>query len=71
MVTPDILKEFNLHIPEYPRAPHLELKDELRYGRDRHAPVRIDYDRIGRAVAKHARIPEMQEVSQLNVSMDE
>ena len=63
-ITADVLREFNINIPEYPTAPHLELQNAAY--RKTTQGIRFDYDKLGKAVAKN--IPEM---SQLNVSLDD
>ena len=73
-LTPEVMREFNIRIPELPVMPRLSVSEkELRgdVGTWRTCGTMgatIDYDRLGRAVAENVKIPE---VSQLNVSFDE
>lgn len=65
-ITPDVLREFNINIPELPAMPNVKTPKQINeyYG----SPVRIDYNKMGKAVADNIQIPE---VSQWNVNIDE
>jgi hypothetical protein len=65
-VTPDVMRDFNITMPDYPRMPKIDFPIS-----DRSAPYHIDYNKLGKAVANNVKIPAIPEVQQLNVSMDE
>jgi len=75
-VTPDVLREYNIRIPQFERdfipVPRFDIPDEYRRNRRDMNVVRVDYghgfdyDKLGRSVA--ANMPEMNNVS---IVMDE
>jgi predicted nucleic acid-binding Zn-ribbon protein len=64
-VTPGVMRDFNISMPEYPAMPKIDFPAT---DRGRSPQFRIDYNKLGKAVADNVKIPE---VSQLNVNWDE
>ena len=68
-LTPGVMREYSIDIPQLPVMPQLPTMPNVRIPTaDRAAPLSIDYDKLGRAVADNVKMPE---IKQLNIALDE